>query len=184
MIAPTFVRQRIEAAAARSLSQVLEYYNSVLPPGETRRTGVWLRLYVEDVPGEGILGWRKLYSAPVGECNPGKTWDRYQIVSSEKAIRLMEAHTLLGHVSSWQTRNPAERYYGGAIIVPVVVPELRDLGGSGTHKLLVSTSGLPEMGDEASGILLVNELGLETIPDDIRALMEFSGNELTSLVRL
>jgi len=60
--------------------------------------------------------------------------DRFQVNSKEKATRLISGINE-GYTTSWQTRNPNENHYGGAVII--------------CDEYAFSFSGLPELHDEA-----------------------------------
>jgi hypothetical protein len=61
---------------------------------------------------------------------------KYALFSREKGKRLFENHP---NVSSFESRNPDEKKFGGAIVA---------------QHLIVSFSGLPEVGDEAVCLVL------------------------------
>ena len=67
----------------------------------------------------------------LGIPDPNK-WDKYVAFSAEKAQRLGENPN---HLLSWQSRNPEENKWGGAILLP--------------DKRRLSFSGFPEKTDEA-----------------------------------
>jgi len=71
-----------------------------------------------------------IFGMPIGEINPEKR-EKYELFAEEKMRRLMKNPS---HFSSWQTRNPEEGKWGGAIRLP---------------QCLLSFSGLPELLDEA-----------------------------------
>ena len=68
-----------------------------------------------------------------GKANPERKV-RHLGLCQEKASRLAVNHASLGHVSSFQSRNPSEDKMGGAIL---------------TNDYILSFSGLPELLDEA-----------------------------------
>lgn len=72
---------------------------------------------------------------PLGVISPEEKANKYLTVCLEKARRLATNHWDVNklHQSSWESRNPDEGKWGGAIIV-------RDF--------IFSMSGLPELGDE------------------------------------
>lgn len=113
-------------------------------------TGGFLRIFLAMDSGKGPRGWHEVFSDTVGTQKDQRSWEKYQIISMEKAIRLMKRHAKDGHISSWQSRNEAEWEYGGAFIVEVYIHELAT-----SVKILVSFSGLPEEGDEAQGLLTI-----------------------------
>lgn len=76
---------------------------------------------------------------------PGGNFDRqlkYQKYSGEKYRRLCR-YVDEGHLTSYESRDPSQDKWGGAIVVPI--------GGIET---IFSTSGLPEAGDEAYDLIL------------------------------
>lgn len=102
---------------------------------------------------------------PVGILSTEKWW-KYTNISLEKAGRLdYYAHDHHHcHISSWQSRNPDEEHWGGAVIT-------RD-------KLwTLSFSGLPELADEAFCLMLVYIFGLMTL-HRIRKIAAISGSTL------
>lgn len=117
------------------------------------RTGGYLRVFVGLDPMQGPRGWKEVFHSRVGEQEDISSWERYKLISMEKALRLMKRHALDDHVSSAQSRNEKEWEYSGAFIVNCHVLEL-----GGTVSLLVSFSGLPEKGDEAVGLLLLSSM--------------------------
>lgn len=79
----------------------------------------------------------------IGEL-PAEKFERYYTFSEEKARRLHK-NLEIGHVSSFQSRNPEKDQWGGAI-------------SAGDY--ILSFSGMPEIVDEIMMLLLAIELGL------------------------
>lgn len=105
-----------------------------------------------------------LFIVPIGEF-PGEKIEKYLNLSQEKAKRLLKNHYHLNHVSSWQSRNPDNREYGGAVCV---------LRRRGVQHIL-SFSGLPEFGDEAVSLFVaVREFSL-SVPKALE-IATISGN--------
>ena len=82
-----------------------------------------------------------------------KFW-KYLSFCQEKAKRLA-AHP--EHLSSWQSRNPDNSQYGGAIRV---------------GRFILSCSGLPELGDEAVMLLVANMGFLVLRPENLEAVIQ------------
>lgn len=91
-----------------------------------------------------------IFTIPFGEIPEDKR-ERYFKNSQEKANRLFSqinaSSFLNGHTSSYQSRNPDEQKYGGAI----------HLNGHSTS-IILSFSGMPELIDEAMMLVLANKL--------------------------
>ncbi|MCX6723809.1 MAG: hypothetical protein NT155_01380 [Candidatus Staskawiczbacteria bacterium] len=77
----------------------------------------------------------------IGVCPPEKA-EKYRTFSQEKAVRLFVNSA---HDTSWQTRNPGENKWAGAV-----------RAGS----LIFSFSGLPELDDEALMTFVASQAGL------------------------
>ena len=67
----------------------------------------------------------------------------FELSSQEKARRLF-ANQLQHGISSWQTRDLKLDQFGGAIRIFITIGE-----DNHTERLILSFSGLPEIGDEA-----------------------------------
>lgn len=89
--------------------------------------------------------------------------------SQEKALRLL---TNVGHISSWQTRDPENKKYGGAITTPSV-----SLMPAIGQDLILSASGFPEHGDEAFDLTLGVCFNLLNI-GDVDQIITISENPL------
>ncbi|HEY4508843.1 MAG TPA: hypothetical protein VJC13_01000 [Candidatus Paceibacterota bacterium] len=140
---------QIRAVAANSLSVVLHALGS---EGDGR-TGGFLRIFLAMDSKEGPCGWNEVFAEMVGEVKDQQKAAKYEILSVEKAIRLMKRHAIEGHISSWQSWNEKEWEYGGAFILEVFIPEF-----SCIVKILVTFSGLPPKGDEAHGLVVLKDL--------------------------
>lgn len=101
-------------------------------------------------PGEPVL---------VGRV-PREKVERYSTLCQEKAARLA-AHP--EHESSWESRDPNADQWGGAVRI----------GG-----LILSISGLPELGDEAVMLVLaeIGHRGNPAIVETARRIASRSGN--------
>lgn len=86
---------------------------------------------------------KPLFIALIGKVHEEKA-DKYLKLAQEKAIRLHDLHGRKKHLSSWQSREPENKRYGGAII--------------GDHYIW-SFSGLPEEGDEAAMLVAAQNAG-------------------------
>ena len=107
---------------------------------------------------------------------PAPEWyDGTRDISKEKAKRLSSKENY-EHISSWQSRNPDLKRYGGAIKIHTKVMNTfsRDIENV---ILILSFSGLPEVGDEALVLLLAREMGWLS-EARITTYTEISGNEL------
>lgn len=93
---------------------------------------------------------------------------RYVEFCQEKANRLEAAYLANPHTakSSWQSRNPDEEKWGGAILGP----------DSQNRQYVFSFSGLPELCDEAVTLLTAVEVGHLT-PDEAIDIGEISGSD-------
>lgn len=105
-------------------------------------------------------------SAPIGFCHepvgivkPEKA-EKYFDLSAEKATRLNRMYDERGDLSSWQSRNPDQQQWGGAIIA----------GG-----WVLSCSGLPELWDEAVMLATAVISGFLTYAD-AKSIADISGN--------
>ncbi|MFA5048834.1 MAG: hypothetical protein WC516_07460 [Patescibacteria group bacterium] len=79
--------------------------------------------------------------SPFGDIPPEKE-ERYRSFSEEKARRLWEHKD--EHDSSWESRNPAQDKWGGAI---------------NAHDFILAFSGLPELLDEAISTIVAYQMG-------------------------
>jgi hypothetical protein len=104
-----------------------------------------------------------LFSVLIGEVPPEKV-EKYSNLSREKAQRLLKNP---GHLSSWQTRNPEEDKYGGAIRV------ILETG----QEFIFSISGFPEVGDETVVLVsAISTLGFNA--KRAEEIAKISGNDL------
>ena len=90
---------------------------------------------------------------------PAERGQKYLELAQEKARRLAEHPD---HWSSWQSRNPDEGKWGGAV-------------NAGAY--IFSFSGLPELADEAAMLLTALSLGF-LLEERAAAFAQYSGNEL------
>jgi len=91
----------------------------------------------------------------VGEVD-GDKFEKYHFISNEKGMRLAR-NLKHGHVSSWQSRNPDNDEYGGAIYFIIKL-------GDESFRVIFSFSGLPEKGDEAAMIMAANDMDQLRLP--------------------
>ncbi len=103
-------------------------------------------------PADGRL----LFSIEIGKC-PKEKFTGYARNSLEKGQRLACHST---HLSSWQSRDPKEQKWGGAI----------------RAKYIVSFSGLPEHADEALCIAIARFFGWMEDASAQAVIFELSGN--------
>ncbi len=152
----------ISSVALEALRKVLE----VLREEANGATGGVLQLFYAVDSTQGVQGWQRFFKSNIGTAEED-AFGRRSIVSGHKASTLMVEHALDHRVvSSWQFRERSRWAYGGAFILYADVPEL-----GGRFKILVSFSGLPEIGDEALGMLLVKLMGWkQSLLDDFSTL--------------
>ncbi|HEV8666248.1 MAG TPA: hypothetical protein VN665_00155 [Candidatus Paceibacterota bacterium] len=91
---------------------------------------------------------------------PSEKLSKYWTLAEQKATRLSDHIPYARHISSWQSRNPTNNHWGGAIKAP---------------RHVYSFSGLPEMYDEAFMLLLATELS-ELKVEDAAAIAAISSN--------
>lgn len=106
---------------------------------ESRTGGYMTVLSLTDRPPTTAL-----LVAEIGELTDPEKIKKYHDFSREKADRL-RLNIAMGHSSSWQSRNPDENHWGGAIRA----------GGA-----ILSFSGLPELADEALTLEVARRLGM------------------------
>ncbi len=102
--------------------------------------------------------------AEIGKNPPDKKLGRWTICQ-EKATRLALGAHELGHVSSWQSRDPANGMWGGAIWLP-------------QYNCAVSFSGAPEHLDESFVCLIARREEVITLVE-IDRIRKVSGNTET-----
>lgn len=133
-------------------TQAMEHFHPVRDDG-TPYTGGYL--VVADV-GTGL----PLGSLFIGDVADDKA-ARYIELAQEKALRLATKLSL-GHVLSWQSRDPAANLWGGAAYICM-------------GNIILSFSGLPELWDEAI-CLATASYGLYVPPANLIPLTEISEN--------
>lgn len=89
---------------------------------------------------DAMCGHGVLLGAKINIC-PQEKSEKYFILSIEKAKRLSESRNLL----SWQSRDPANNKWGGAVVVRV--------------NTVLSFSGMDELEDEALVIYVAHKAG-------------------------
>jgi len=102
----------------------------------------------------------------VGEVTNGRD-TRYIQLCQEKALRLEAEYPARGHVSSWQSRDPEQERWGGAILGP----------DEQNRQYAFSFSGLPELCDEVAMLLTAVKVGHLT-QDEAIEIARISGNDL------
>ena len=123
-------------------------------PNPEKKSGYFTLLSKED--------GRLLLMAQIGEC-PGNEYEKYQLFSREKGIRVYKTNDL----SSWVSRNVREDKWGGAI---------------STDDFILSFSGLPELMDEA--VVLVAALALRWVSRrDVATIAKLSENPFFDRLR-
>jgi len=125
------------------------------------KTGEIVNILVKNYPelatSKGILkkgGYVSIYSlgakrlefvSIVGKPVPQEKWSAYSYNSEEKGARLISTHFELGHMTSYESRDPDNGKWGGAIVA---------------DNYILSFSGLPEQADEAVMMAVAIELDL------------------------
>lgn len=102
--------------------------------------------------------------AEIGDNPPDKKLGRWN-VCQEKPARLARYAHELGHVSSWQTRDPANKKYGGAIWLP-------------QYNCGLSFSGAPESLDETFVCLIARKEEVITLAE-VDRIRKVSDNHFT-----
>lgn len=134
-------------AAERVLARILPVLNRDKPVTEHRHG---LQLCVTHlVEGEH----KPILLIAIGRVPPEKS-QHFQTNALEKAMRLSQN----SDISSWLTRDPGTKKYGGGI-------------RAGDY--IISASGLPEIGDEVFDILVAEDVGL---PVEVGAITQVSGS--------
>ncbi len=87
---------------------------------------------------------------------------RYIELAQEKPLRLAANMTKLGHVLSWQSRDPEANLWGGAVYIRI-------------GNIILSFSGFPELWDEAIGLVTAS-IGLNVPATSLVSLAEISSN--------
>jgi len=136
--------------------EIVELVTKELPAPDNARTGVHCKIYVTHRGAKF-----RVNEFVVGTPDPEKD-ERYDYNSAEKALRLAGNP---GDFSSWQTRNEDKKKWGGAI------------WGSSNLQRIYSLSGLPEHGDEASGLWMAIEFG-DLLPAEALVIADYSENTL------
>lgn len=98
---------------------------------------------------------RESFIAKIGE-GPDEKAEKLSLTAAERALRLLD-HLSLGHVSSYQSRDPKTGKRSGAIL---------------GDKFILSFAGLPEWASEAVMLVTAYRLGLADVKriNDIRAI--------------
>ena len=134
-------------------TQVLEHFHPVREDGTPYTGGYFL---VAD-PQTGF----PLGSLFIGDVPDDKA-ARYIELAQEKPLRLAANMISLGHVLSWQSRNPEENLWGGAVYIRI-------------GNVILSFSGFPELWDEAIGLVTAS-IGLNVPATSLVPLAEISSN--------
>ncbi len=168
-------QRKLHANAQKVFQTVL----TVLGEKAQGKTGAKLRIYYAVDRTAYVKGWREIYSETLGHLDEDAA-ERCLLVSGHKATSLMNAHSFSltdkgprqKIVSSWQIRNFDRAEYGGAIIVKGFVTDPGEL-----VPILLSTSGLPEHGDEAVDLLMAKSM-IWGNAHDYRTIMDYSDNDI------
>lgn len=158
-------RRDLFAAAEASVEEVTRAHG-----GDTIGKGGYFRLYHVTTPHD-YTSMITLYKGWIGGSANKDKLPKYEIVSVEKAIRLMKSK----RDTSWLTRNPGEGEWGGAFVLFTDTNELPDKAQS----LVFSFSGLPELCDEAA--MALTALRMRTwgyAVTDLSEILKTSNNEL------
>jgi hypothetical protein len=162
-------KSRLQRAAFDSFQLVREF----LSPKNQLRTGLFLRVFVSDNPLAGMKDYHELLASQVGFQADYYKWSGYQNLSHEKALRVMKNYVLFGHETSFESQNPSSGEYQGAILLhPVDDPLMGD-----NLSIVISSSGLPAMGDETVDLLIAGLMGWGT-PTDYKNIAKMTGNSL------
>ena len=115
----------------------------------------------------GLEGFSQKYVLNLGTYSPNKR-EKYTRLSQEKAHRVYANWLRQPEVtvSSWQTRNPEEMMFGGAVLFPPIDESPN----------IISFSGLAEVTDEALCLVLAYHLGLSPVPNYANRVIEISKN--------
>lgn len=145
-------------------SRLIRISNDLPSNPSSGRTGGYLTLMTTDpvIAVQSVL---------VGEVADSEKLAKYSNLSREKALRLQADRLRDGEsISSWQTREPGIKRYGGAVFFA---------GEHASHRpgYIVSFSGLAELTDEALSLTLGRFFKLGS--DDIaQRVVEVSGNKV------
>lgn len=106
------------------------------------------------------------FASLIGTIVPQEKWPAYSFNSEEKGTRLLVAHEELGHMTSYESRDPDNGKWGGAIVADAFI---------------LSFSGLPEQADEAIMLIVAFELDLlSTI--NVRDIAKKNNNEIFTVL--
>ncbi len=146
---------RFSVAAFNAVIRVIEALVAQGHTGEANKGG-YCRLFRLEKLGGGPESLVPVFEGWVGgEANIERI-KKYEILSFEKAVRLVTGLADDGGmvVSSFQyRRDPNRGRYGGAILLQASLEE-----GSDQVWLILSFSGLPELADEATMLLLASTM--------------------------
>jgi hypothetical protein len=111
----------------------------------------------------------------VGGTANGANHGKYELVSIEKAFRVVEGVRDNLFSSYAVRRNTDEGWYGGAILINARVPEF----GPEPSWIVLSISGLPELsGDETSMVLTAKRMPWEVELIELSRILHASKNEV------
>lgn len=150
-----FARMIVDAAR-RQVKRVVEAFGLA----DEERTGVY---FCAKGMMSAVRDWL-VNPLEVGKIINGKA-EKYKEYCQEKTCRTREHFFSDGHRLSWQSRNPDEEQWGGAVIC-------RD-GADGF--IILACSGLPELLDEVAMLCTAVDLGL-LIPGEAEQLARISGS--------
>lgn len=165
----------LRAAAQRAVEVVTRALGS-----EHHGKGIYLRSFHFSDPQQGYMGLTDQLACWVGGGANTDKAAKYRIVAAEKAIRLATNAKTLGHLSSWESRDPTDQAFrdkfGGATMVMCSVAAL----SPEPTPMLTSASGLPEMGDEAFTILVPMFAGWKPRTIDVLNILLKSKNDFAT----
>lgn len=122
------------------------------------KKGGYFRLYMLPVGGlyYDLVSMESVWVG--GSANKDKR-PKYEIISLEKAIRLVQHIDHFNHKTSWESRNDQKGLYGGAVFLDCEVEEFfPTFGRRQVSQLVFSFSGLPEVGDETAMLMTARRI--------------------------
>jgi hypothetical protein len=162
-------RDQLSQALENSFDEILK---ALRLPQES--TGGVLRMFVALKPEDGFRGWHQVLQRRIGNREDKFAWEKAEMTSMEKFIRLARNHAIKGleNITSWDGRNPVIWKYGGAVIIRA---NIKEFGGGAL--ILLSFSGLPEIGDETLVLRLADRMGWKDT-QNVRKIIFMSQNYL------
>ncbi len=145
--------------AERIIALLVNEYPELTTSKNILKTGGYISVF--------DLGDKRLeYVGVVGEPAPHEKWSAYAYNSGEKGTRLLATHEELGHLTSFESRDPENGKWGGAIVAGYYI---------------FSFSGLPEQADEAVMLVVAVELNVLSLVD-ASAIAIKNNNEIFSTI--